>query len=236
MEKNLHDTLDTSMRTGAPLPTTRRAAGRRRRFARTTAAHAGRRGSPVARTESSPNPKPDSRSCSATRRSGSGNPNGRIRTALTMLKVAVLMPMPKPSVRTTTAETRMAAERADGVTQVVQEGSHAVWTRTSARSLSGRQNSVPVRLMLRALLADRFHMLARSTTLERPVYALTLARNDGSLGPRLRRTSDIDCLRFGRLAGERFRVITAEPGLIVARSRTISGSSWSPHEPSSRSF
>ena len=90
-----------------------------------------------------------------------------------------------------------------------------------------------MRLMLRALLADRFHMLARTTTLERPVYALTLARSDGALGPRLHRTSDIDCARFWAARGGALPplprdpkdvptcVIRAEPGLIVARARTM---------------
>jgi uncharacterized protein (TIGR03435 family) len=97
----------------------------------------------------------------------------------------------------------------------------------------GTASSDRVRVMLRALLADRFHMVARSTTLEQPVYALTLARSDGSLGPRLRRTSDIDCARFWAARGGVLPpvprdpkdvptcVIRAEPGLIVARARTM---------------
>jgi hypothetical protein len=80
---------------------------------------------------------------------------------------------------------------------------------------------------------DRFQMRARNTTLERPVYALTLARADGSLGRRLHRTSDIDCRRFFAARGGALPplrpdpkdvptcVIRAEPGLVVARARTM---------------
>lgn len=98
----------------------------------------------------------------------------------------------------------------------------------------GAASTEQLRLMLRALLADRFGLRARNTTAEIPVYALRLARNDGALGPRLRRTPDIDCVRF--IAGRGgvlpalprdpkdvpTCVIRAEPGLIVARARTMS--------------
>jgi uncharacterized protein (TIGR03435 family) len=47
-------------------------------------------------------------------------------------------------------------------------------------------------LMLRNLLADRFKLVVRSETRERPIYALVLARVDGRLGPRLHK-STADC-------------------------------------------
>src|SRR5262245_40139561 len=47
-------------------------------------------------------------------------------------------------------------------------------------------------LMLRTLLAERFHLKAHTETRDLPIYALVQARSNGSLGPRLRR-SDIDC-------------------------------------------
>ena len=47
--------------------------------------------------------------------------------------------------------------------------------------------------MMRALLADRFKLVVRRETREAPAYALTLARDDGRLGPRLRRSA-IDCV------------------------------------------
>ncbi len=47
-------------------------------------------------------------------------------------------------------------------------------------------------LMLRTLLAEQFKLNVRTDVREMPVYALVLARSDGTLGPRLRR-SDVDC-------------------------------------------
>ena len=47
-------------------------------------------------------------------------------------------------------------------------------------------------LMLRTLLADRFKLVVRNETREMPIYALTLARADGRLGPQLR-ASSVDC-------------------------------------------
>jgi uncharacterized protein (TIGR03435 family) len=98
---------------------------------------------------------------------------------------------------------------------------------------NGDASTDQLRVMLRALLADRFRMVARNTTAEMAIYALRLSRNDGALGPRLRRTADIDCVRFiadrGGVPPALPRdpkdvptcVIRAEPGLIVARSRTM---------------
>jgi uncharacterized protein (TIGR03435 family) len=47
-------------------------------------------------------------------------------------------------------------------------------------------------LMLRALLAERFKLSVRHESRDRPIFALVLARSDGRLGPRLRRTN-VDC-------------------------------------------
>ena len=49
-----------------------------------------------------------------------------------------------------------------------------------------------LRSMLRQLLADRFKLKLRTERIERPIYALVVAKSDGALGPRLRR-SDVDC-------------------------------------------
>jgi uncharacterized protein (TIGR03435 family) len=46
--------------------------------------------------------------------------------------------------------------------------------------------------MLRAMLADRFKLRVHEETKEIPIYALVLARKDGRLGPRLKRSA-IDC-------------------------------------------
>jgi uncharacterized protein (TIGR03435 family) len=46
--------------------------------------------------------------------------------------------------------------------------------------------------MLRALLADRFQLIVHTETREAPMYALVFARDDGRLGPGLRKAS-VDC-------------------------------------------
>jgi uncharacterized protein (TIGR03435 family) len=50
----------------------------------------------------------------------------------------------------------------------------------------------PVFAMVRAVLADRFGLVAHNEVRERPVYALTTARPDGRLGAGLKR-ADSDC-------------------------------------------
>lgn len=53
----------------------------------------------------------------------------------------------------------------------------------TAVSVNAKQDEMPE--MLQALLADRFQLVVRRETRELPVYALTLARRDGKLGPNL---------------------------------------------------
>jgi uncharacterized protein (TIGR03435 family) len=50
----------------------------------------------------------------------------------------------------------------------------------------------PLRLMMRALLADRFKLLLHPQTKELPIYALVMAKVDKTLGPQMHR-SDTDC-------------------------------------------
>ena len=50
----------------------------------------------------------------------------------------------------------------------------------------------PVQLMLRALLAERFKLVAHNEDREMPIFALVLSRPDGKLGPQLTK-SDVDC-------------------------------------------
>ncbi|HWF09546.1 MAG TPA: TIGR03435 family protein [Bryobacteraceae bacterium] len=52
-----------------------------------------------------------------------------------------------------------------------------------------------VRAMVRNLLNERFGFKAHSETREMPAYALTLARKDGRLGPRMNR-SEVDCAKW----------------------------------------
>jgi uncharacterized protein (TIGR03435 family) len=67
-------------------------------------------------------------------------------------------------------------------------------------------SQVPV--MLRALLADRFKLIAQNDIREAPMYALVPSRTDGRLGPQLRK-ADIDC-DAARAAGQ--AVPAARPG------------------------
>jgi uncharacterized protein (TIGR03435 family) len=55
--------------------------------------------------------------------------------------------------------------------------------------------------LARAVLAERFAFRARRETRERPVFALVRARQDGSLGPRLRKSAT-DCAALAAEAGK----------------------------------
>jgi uncharacterized protein (TIGR03435 family) len=69
----------------------------------------------------------------------------------------------------------------------------------SARLPEGA-SAAQVPAMLRAMLADQFKLVAHTEMRDTPVYALVVARSDGSLGPRLRKAS-IDC-DAARAAGQ----------------------------------
>ncbi len=56
--------------------------------------------------------------------------------------------------------------------------------------------------MLRALLADRFRLTTHKETRELPIFALTFARNDRTLGPQLRRSAT-DCAALAAARGRR---------------------------------
>jgi uncharacterized protein (TIGR03435 family) len=88
-----------------------------------------------------------------------------------------------------------------------------------------------MRLMLRELLADRFALRLGTEMRERPIYALSRAKSDSSLGPQLKRTA-IHCnalLGAGRRsvlpstpAGERAPCgIRLSPGNLVAGGMTM---------------
>ena len=87
------------------------------------------------------------------------------------------------------------------------------------------------RMMLRALLVDRFKFGAHMETPERPIYNMVFARADGRLGPQLRRI-DIDCATYKRptLAGDQpaddpppcsFRMSAGNSVTIISGGRTM---------------
>jgi uncharacterized protein (TIGR03435 family) len=57
----------------------------------------------------------------------------------------------------------------------------------------------PYMVMLRALLAERFKLAVRDETREMPIYALTVARADGKVGPQLN-VSTTDCAALMKAA------------------------------------
>jgi uncharacterized protein (TIGR03435 family) len=70
------------------------------------------------------------------------------------------------------------------------------WIDTARFDIEARTESNPSQEqmleMLRSLLANRFKLVVHKETKNSPVYALTLARRDGRLGPRLRR-AEAEC-------------------------------------------
>jgi uncharacterized protein (TIGR03435 family) len=75
--------------------------------------------------------------------------------------------------------------------------------------------------MLQTLLKERFGLRAHTETRERPIYRLTLAREDRSLGPQLR-PSDVDCTGF---VPGRSEVPELNAGQNCVISGTLAGSS-----------
>ena len=73
----------------------------------------------------------------------------------------------------------------------------------------------PVLAMLRSLLEERFHLQTHVETKERPIFALVLARSDGTLGPKLRRRTT-DCA-----ADRRPCVRSIGPGTLMVRGATM---------------
>ena len=76
------------------------------------------------------------------------------------------------------------------------------WAETERFDIVARAGAVPQisptvgnveSMMLRTLLEDRFRLSMHTETRDMQIYALVLARSDGRLGPRLRR-SQVDCM------------------------------------------
>ena len=58
----------------------------------------------------------------------------------------------------------------------------------------------PMQYMMRNLLKERFKLVMHKETRELPVFSLVLARNDGRLGPQLKK-SDVDCAALAAARG-----------------------------------
>ena len=75
------------------------------------------------------------------------------------------------------------------------------WTDTDRFDVNARADGDPspaeIARMLRLLLMDRFKLIVHTETREAAVYALTAARSDGRLGPRIRE-SDAKCTEEAR--------------------------------------
>jgi uncharacterized protein (TIGR03435 family) len=87
--------------------------------------------------------------------------------------------------------------------------------------------------MLRALLADRFKMVAKTESRDLPVWALVMARADRRLGPQLKKVPDVDCAAR-RAASKGLPppippdpllgppcIMRADPGVIMAAAVTM---------------
>jgi uncharacterized protein (TIGR03435 family) len=81
------------------------------------------------------------------------------------------------------------------------------WVRTVRYEINAVATRAPApseeRLFLRALLEERFRIVARIETQERPIYAMVMARSDRRPGPGLR-SSSVDCAAIftARAAGK----------------------------------
>jgi uncharacterized protein (TIGR03435 family) len=82
----------------------------------------------------------------------------------------------------------------------------------------------PAQLMMQRLLAERFGLVVHTESRELPVYALTVARRDGQLGPRIK-PADRDCLALmtqapGGVPVQAPRLPDGRPGCGVTRDGT----------------
>jgi uncharacterized protein (TIGR03435 family) len=101
----------------------------------------------------------------------------------------------------TNVTVRMLVRSAYGVQQESQLVGGPSWIDAERWDVIGKGEGNPstdvfrdqARLMLRALLSDRFGLRVHSEQREIPIYALALAKDSGTLGPQLRRSAITDC-------------------------------------------
>jgi uncharacterized protein (TIGR03435 family) len=88
------------------------------------------------------------------------------------------------------------------------------WINSDAFDIEARAtcnvSSEQLMLMLRTLLAERFHLRLRHETKELPIYVLTMSRVDAQLGPKLKRSSGSGCVR-PPLPGEAPKATPSDP-------------------------
>ena len=72
------------------------------------------------------------------------------------------------------------------------------WLASQGYDINATMNGTPSpevrRMLMKTLLRDRFKLTFHAEKRDMPTYALVVQRSDGRLGPRLRQTSDNDCL------------------------------------------
>src|SRR5688572_23771423 len=87
------------------------------------------------------------------------------------------------------------------------------WFDINARATREPSDPAEQGTLLQAILTERFGLVTRRETRELPIYTMTLARDDGRLGPDLKR-SDVDCeavIAARRASGERPLVAPGTP-------------------------
>jgi len=108
-------------------------------------------------------------------------------------EVAVKVEFQPTAVRLVNMQLRPIIQLAYGITTLAKLAGVPDWAQTERFDIIGNAASIPTRdvarLMLQALLADRFKLAAHMETRQTPVYALVRARRDGTLGPRLSRST-----------------------------------------------
>jgi len=107
--------------------------------------------------------------------------------------------LPGGQVRSTNLSLRTLIRTAYGLTMTDQVMGGPSWIDTYGFDVDAKPaESVTIaqaRLMLRTLLAERFTLVVRGEPREQPIYALVLARRDGTLGPQIKRSTGA-CVPF----------------------------------------
>jgi len=105
--------------------------------------------------------------------------------------------LPSGQVRISNAPLGMIVRTAYGLRLTDQLVGGPAWIGTDGFDIDAKPATAvgleQSRYMLRTLLADRFKLVVRKESREGPIYALVLARRDGTLGPQIKRPAG-DCV------------------------------------------